>query len=106
MENYRFVQNERLGIRLPELAWEWEDYSLEERGAILVQWEQIRGTIPDRIKELEKRITVKQDRMYEESNFVKCCELNSEIAELASCINDLHIWFRLNQELTSKRHSG
>ncbi|MEB3100259.1 hypothetical protein [Ferviditalea candida] len=105
MGKYRFVQNERLGIRLPELDREWEDYPLEERAAILVQWEQIRGTIPDRIKELETRIAGKQDRMNEEPDFVKCCELNSEIAELASCINDLHIWFRLNQELTSKRHS-
>lgn len=106
MEHYRFVQSERLGIRLPELYREWEDYLLEEREAILYEWEHIRGSIPERIKKLEVRITGKQDRMNEEPDFVKCCELNSEIAELASRINDLHIWFRLNQELTAKRHSG
>ncbi|MEV2532474.1 hypothetical protein ABND92_18120, partial [Paenibacillus larvae] len=53
---------------------------------------------------LEKKIVRKQLQLYEEENFEISCRLNSDIAELASTINDLHIWFRLNQEIEPKVH--
>jgi hypothetical protein len=102
--NYSFDYNERLGIKLPVFTLEWEDYSKQERSDLLLQWEQIRGTIPDRIQKLEAVIIMKQNQLDREDDFPTSCRLNSEIAELASTINDLHLWFRVNQEVNTKLH--
>lgn len=105
MVNYRFERNERLGISLPVLDYDWSVYTDAERSDIVEQWEVIRGAIPDRIMALEQLIHTQQARLYEEEDFAISCELNYEIAELASRINDLHIWYRINQEIESRRHS-
>ena len=105
MENYVFKLDERLGIELPVLALDWEEYPLEDRNAILERWETIRGAIPDRIFALERTINELQARLYEEEDFEASCRLNADIAEQASRINDLHIWYRINQEIESRRHS-
>ncbi|MEV3552458.1 hypothetical protein ABNC92_11525 [Paenibacillus larvae] len=99
-----FLMDEHLGIEFPCLEKDWADYTEEERSDILLYWEQVRGTIPEQIKRLEKKIVRKQLQLYEEENFEISCRLNSDIAELASTINDLHIWFRLNQEIEPKVH--
>ncbi|MWC28903.1 hypothetical protein [Paenibacillus sp. MMS18-CY102] len=105
MEKYQFVWNDRLGISLPNLEHEWDEYSDAERLRIVEQWEMIRGTIPDRIMALEQLIRVQQARLYDEDDFETSCLLNFDIAELASRINDLHIWYRINQEIEPRRHS-
>jgi hypothetical protein len=98
---WSFVPDKRLGIPLPYLDQEWEDYTEEERSQILLRWEEIRGTIPDHIKRLESIIINKQNQLNVEDNFRLSCELNSEIAELAGTINELNLWFRVNQEITA-----
>jgi hypothetical protein len=103
MEQY-FIYDKRLGIPVPKLEKDWEDYSEDEQQTILLQWEHIRGTIPDRIAELEKMINEKQDELSDESDFERSCRLNSEIAELASVINDLWIWYRMNQTVSMRAH--
>jgi len=105
MAVYSFRWNDRLGIELPVLEDEWEAYSDRERQAILVRWESIRGTIPDRVFALERDIDKKQARLFEEEDFEACCLLNAEIADLASRINDLHIWYRINQAIETRPHS-
>ncbi|MDX5475056.1 MAG: hypothetical protein LPK00_05910 [Bacillaceae bacterium] len=100
-----FVHDKRLGIQLPKLELEWSQYSKEQQQQILVKWELIRGSIPDRIKDLEHSINTKQEQLNNEADFEKSCKLNSDIAELASIINDLWLWYRLNQEVSSKIHS-
>lgn len=104
MMNYTFTYDERLGIRLPVLHVDWERLSEEEQGDILLEWEQIRGSIPDQVKRLERIIIDKQNRLNVEDDFPASCRLNSEIAELASTINDLHLWYRVNQEMEAKPH--
>lgn len=101
----RFVFDERLGISLPNLTLDWEDYSVSEREDIVTRWEIIRGAIPDRVFQFEREINKKQAELFEEDNFQLSCMLNSDIAELASRINDLHIWYRMNQEIETRRHS-
>lgn len=101
---YSFVYDERIGIRLPELSLAWEEYSPGERADILLEWEEIRATIPDRIIKLEAMINEKQTQLSEEEDFPRCCELNTEIHELASIINDLNIWFRIQQDYDTKTH--
>ena len=101
-EHFSFDQ--RLGILLPDLKADWEDYSLETQQAVLLQWETIRGSIPDRIAELEKFINQKQAELSNEGNFLRSCQLNSEISELASIINDLWIWYRADQTVSPKVH--
>lgn len=99
-----FSFNQRLGIHLPNLTDEWDEYSIETQHGILFQWEQVRGAIPDRIFELEDKINQKQAQLSNESDFPRSCELNSEIAELASIINDLWIWYRTDQSVSTKAH--
>ncbi|MEH7176494.1 hypothetical protein [Neobacillus vireti] len=101
-EHFSFDQ--RLGIPIPNLTMEWAQLSDETQHAILFHWEKIRGSIPDRIADLEKMINQKQAQLSEESNFKTSCELNSEIAELASIINDLWLWYRANQTVSDKMH--
>jgi hypothetical protein len=102
--NSYFQYNERLGIEIPVLELEWEMYDAAIRIHVLLHWEQIRGVIPDRIMKLESQIIEKQNKLDQEDDFVTSCRLNSDIADLASIINDLHLWFRTNQDLESKTH--
>lgn len=99
--NDLFVYNERLGIFIPTLIKEWDEYDKTIQQKILLQWDHIRGSIPDRIKALEVIINRKQDELSNENDFAQSCVLNSEISELASIINDLWLWFRLNQNMST-----
>lgn len=95
-----FEWNKRLGISLPALEMEWDQYSKEAQQQILLKWEKIRGKIPDRIKDLEQEINEKQAQLNDEMDFERSCLLNSQIAELASIINDLWLWYRMNQHVS------
>ncbi|MBO9604334.1 MAG: hypothetical protein J7639_00210 [Paenibacillaceae bacterium] len=99
-----FIYDERLGIHIPELDREWEQYGEADRSAILEQWEHIRGAIPDRIMQLEAIIIAKQARLDREDDFAASCRLTWEIAEQASIINDLHIWYRTQQDYGVRMH--
>ncbi|KKB37587.1 hypothetical protein [Bacillus thermotolerans] len=89
-----FQLNRRLGIRIPHLPKSWEEHSSLEQARILHEWENIRGAIPDRIKELERQIQSRQSQLDQEEDFLRSCRLNEEISDIASIINDLWIWFR------------
>ena len=52
MEDY-FIHDERLGIQLPKSNLDWNHLSDDVQQSILMQWESIRGSIPDRIADLE-----------------------------------------------------
>lgn len=101
---YQFVYDERLGICLPELYCDWEEYTRDEQSKILLAWEEIRSTIPDRIIQLEEKINHKQAQLSEEDDFAVACQLVGEIHDLASIINDLNIWFRTQQDMETKVH--
>jgi hypothetical protein len=101
---YQFIHDERLGIPLPNLYLDWDDYTSEERADILLEWETIRAAIPNRILHLEAIIIEKTQQMSEEDNFIRSCDLNCEIHELASLINDLNIWFRIQQDHDTRMH--
>ena len=103
--NHYFLWDDRLGISLPALHQAWDRFSEAERTYIVTKWEDIRGTIPDRVLAFERIINAKQAELFEEEDFERSCGINSDIAELASRINDLHIWYRINQEIENKRHS-
>ncbi|OIU70988.1 hypothetical protein [Rossellomorea aquimaris] len=89
-----FSYNRRLKIDLPCLSKEWSMYPSHLKEAILLEWERIRGAIPDRIGEIDEEIEELQSRLGEEEDFEESCRLNSEISEKASQINDLWIWYR------------
>ncbi len=99
-----FHFDDRLGILLPYLEKEWEEYTVETQQFILFHWEKIRGHIPDRIAEIETIINEKQELLGNELDFVRSCELNNEISDCASIINDLWIWYRMNQGISKKIH--
>lgn len=101
---YRFVFDKRLGISIPNLDNDWHNYDIETQEQILDQWEDNRGSIPDRVWQLEQEINHKQAMLNSEDDFNRSCDLNREIAELASTINDLWLWFRSHGELTDKFH--
>ncbi|WP_050181124.1 hypothetical protein [Domibacillus robiginosus] len=98
-----FQYDKRLGVPVPILQHDWLLYTIEERQQITLEWETIRGTIPDRIRELEKQIHRKQSQLNEEENFDQSCRLNTEISELASVINDLWLWFRTTPDVYEER---
>ncbi|WP_458412226.1 hypothetical protein ACNQFZ_15485 [Schinkia sp. CFF1] len=102
MTNY-FQMDKRLGILLPLLDKDWHEYRLDEQETIVAQWENIRGHIPDRIKELEASINIKQAQLDKEENFSLSCQLNFEISDMASIINDLWIWYRMNQNIAAEK---
>jgi len=104
MMSYQFHFDERLGIAIPLLEKEWGKYTHEEQEQILYEWEAHRSDIPGRIKELEKMIEKKQEMLNNEENFVLSCQLNDQISRLASTINDLNLWFRIQQDTHSKIH--
>lgn len=101
--NNLFEYNERLGIFIPALLKEWEEYEKNIQEQILTQWDHIRGMIPERIKALEVIINRKQDELSNENDFAQSCKLNSEIADHASVINDLWLWYRTNQDLSEEK---
>ncbi|WP_416151494.1 hypothetical protein ACM26V_11160 [Salipaludibacillus sp. HK11] len=94
-----FKYDARLGIKLPNLSKAWDEYPIETQSETLAQWEKFRGNIPDRIKHIEESINYLQDQLYQESNFQLSCQINSDIAELASIINDLWIWYRTGEDV-------
>lgn len=105
MKQY-FILNERLGIEVPDLQEDWGEIPDKDQQYILLKWESIRGYIPDRIQELEQTINQKQHQLNHEADFEVSCRLNSEIANLASVINDLWLWYRIHQDIsTEKTHS-
>jgi hypothetical protein len=97
-----FSYDDRLGIHIPNVDLEWDFYKMDTQHSIMFHWETIRGSIPDRIADLENSINIKQAQLSDENNFHRSCELNSEIAELASVINDLWILYREHQEISDK----
>ncbi|KKI91155.1 hypothetical protein WQ54_16415 [Bacillus sp. SA1-12] len=101
--NEYFIYDSRLKIKIPKLTKPWNLYSVFIQNSILTEWEKIRGGIPDRIMELEDQINRKQNELNHEEDFLHSCELNEEISELASIINDLWIWFRTTQHLSIEK---
>lgn len=102
IEEY-FFQDERLGIPIPDMDKNWNDYNMDLQHSILFEWETIRGQIPDRIAMLEKEINQKLDELADENDFMRCCRLNNEVAELASVINDLWIWYRTHENIMTSK---
>lgn len=102
MEGY-FFHDERLGIPVPSLEKEWDEYNMMTQQEILFHWENIRGQIPDRISSLEKEINRKLTQLSDENDFMHSCRLNNEIAELASVINDLWIWYRTSEDTREQK---
>lgn len=98
-----FLYNERLGISLPQLYVNWEELDTESQAKILKDWENIRGQIPDKVKQIEEMINHTLAALTIETDFNRSCELNLEMAELASIINDLWIWFRVDPSVTNAK---
>jgi hypothetical protein len=99
---YYFEFDERLGIRLPYLEAEWEELSADERQSMIMEWEQIKAKIPDRIMEIEREIDRKQQQVMREDDWDTVCRLYEQIYALASLINDLHIWMRVDQDFDTE----
>ncbi|WP_255374455.1 hypothetical protein [Cohnella sp. OV330] len=103
----QFALDDRLGIPLPRFGVPWEEMNALERAGVVERWELIRGRIPDAIMAREAEIRRLLAELFEEEDFVRCCSLNDEIAETASVIHDLQIWYRTQQDLEEeniKRH--
>ncbi|MGL4521120.1 MAG: hypothetical protein ACRCWQ_00975 [Bacilli bacterium] len=98
-----FIFDERLGISRPELYKSWKDYSHAEQQRIVTRWEMERGRIPDRIFALERNINQLQSQLDVEPQLEIAARINAEIAELASIINDLWLWFRMDEKV-EKEH--
>lgn len=103
MVDLYFSHDDRLGIHVPSLNKDWHEYHPKTQHSILLLWESIRGRIPDRIASLEKEINKKLDELSDENDFNLSCKLNHEIADLASIINDLWIWYRTSEDANDNK---
>jgi hypothetical protein len=99
-----FAYDERLGIPTPDLRRDWTSFTEMEQSEIIYYWETVRGRIPDRIFAFEAEIVALQHQLDHEEDFETVCALTWDIAERASRINDLHLYFRLNQDVAVKAH--
>ncbi|WP_028783457.1 hypothetical protein [Thalassobacillus devorans] len=97
-----FNYDSRLQLYIPDLPRPFYTYSHIEQASILAEWENHRGEIPDKIKELEIEIENCLARLNNEDDFEASCQLNDRISQLASIINDLWIWYRTNPVITAK----
>lgn len=97
-----FSEDKRLGISLSKLDKPWDKFTHQEQTKILSYWEKQRSKIPDRIKDLEKEVKVKTWGMLQENDERKMIQLNNDIVYLASIINDLNIWFRVEPAITGQ----
>ncbi|GAE30096.1 hypothetical protein [Halalkalibacter hemicellulosilyticus] len=95
----KFIYDLRLGISVPHIEQEWDHLDEQTKANTLNKWEQIRGAIPDRVKQMENQIQSVHAQLSNEEDFEKSCQLNEEMAELASIINDLWILFRVTPSL-------
>lgn len=102
----QFAPDCRLGIPLPRFGVPWEQMNAVERAGVVERWELIRGRIPDAILAREAEIRRLLGELFEEEDFVRCCSLNAQIAEAASEIHDLQIWYRTSRILKKKTSSG
>ncbi len=102
LEGY-FFHDERLGIPVPTMQENWNNFDMLDQHSVLLHWEGIRGQIPDRIAYLEQKINQKQIELSDENDFMYSCRLNNEIAELASVINDLWIWYRSSDDMNENK---
>lgn len=100
-KGYSFDFVPKLGIHVPTFHLDWDEYSIKEQLDIIHQWEKERAKIPDRIKEIEVKIGELQDKMFE-MEFDEYCVIHDDIINMASAINDLNIWFRIEGELSRK----
>ncbi|RBP03893.1 hypothetical protein [Rossellomorea aquimaris] len=102
MKSEFFSYNSRLGIQLPRLSKDWTTYSSQEQEMVLLEWERVRGMIPDRIQEIEVEIERLQTELAQADHFDRSCMINGEISERASEINDLWIWYRTTPDKTQR----
>ena len=100
-KGFRFVFDERLGIQLPQHDREWWEYSLDEQAEMIQEWERIKSRIPDRILELERNIEDKHQEIGREDDWDRVCELYEEYFAIASVINDLNIWAKIEPGLSN-----
>jgi hypothetical protein len=103
LRKFEFRYNERLGIEVPYMYTDWEQFTQEEQYQIIYHWEKIRSEIPDRIKHLEKMIHERELKLQIEDDFRSFCQLSGEISDLASRIIDLNLWFRTQEEVTANK---
>lgn len=103
MAKYYFKYNKRLGIEIPIFNISWEELNQDEQKQILYRWEHVRSGIPDRIKELETEIHKRELQLQIEDNFQTFCQLSEEIADMASKVIDLNLWFRTHEDITPEK---
>jgi hypothetical protein len=92
---FEFVYNERLGIQIPVQHREWQEYSRAEQEAMIEQWEMLRARIPDRVKQLEEVIEDRQLKIAVEEDWDRVVALYEDVFAMASIINDLNNWMRV-----------
>lgn len=92
---FEFVYDERLGIQIPVQHREWHEFSRAEQEAMIEQWEMLRSRIPDRVKQLEEVIEDRQLKIAVEDDWDRVVELYEDVFLMASVINDLNNWMRV-----------
>lgn len=101
-----FQLDTRLGIELPVFETPFEELPRTEQEAILLRWETIRARIPDQIMRLEHDIEGLLQLVHEEEDWDIIASYFVQISDLASRINELNTWRRVDPSLHATVHDG
>ncbi|MBX6351797.1 MAG: hypothetical protein IRZ10_00570 [Thermoflavifilum sp.] len=96
---FRF--DERLGIECPAFDPPFESLPRPIQEAALAYWEKVRSGIPDRIQSFETRINALLARIQETDDWDEITRCFDEISDLATRIQDLNLWARVDPSLPS-----
>jgi len=99
-----FRLDPRLLIRIPDFQIPFEELSLAEREAVLLEWEIIRAAIPDQIMRFEEQIEQLLQRIHEEEHWDTIAAYFAQISDLASRIHTLNMWRRVDPSLHVDSH--
>ncbi|CAM3732428.1 hypothetical protein [Alicyclobacillus pomorum] len=95
-----FKHNPRLGISLPDFPVSYDDLPADVQEQVLVEWENIRSSIPDQIMRFERVIETYLEAIHHEENWDVIASYFDQIADYASRIHDLNTWQRVDPSLS------
>ncbi len=96
-----FRHDPRLGIELPDLTTPYEELSHTQQEELIAYWEGVRAHIPDQIMKFEQDIEDHLQAVHQEEDWDIVAAHFADISDLASRINELNMWRRVDPSLTA-----
>ncbi|RIV28603.1 hypothetical protein D2Q93_02295 [Alicyclobacillaceae bacterium I2511] len=96
-----FRHDQRLGIELPDLTTPYDELSHTQQEELIAYWEGVKAHIPDQIMKFERDIEGLLQVVHHEEDWDIIAAHFADISDLASRINELNMWRRVDPSLTA-----